>query len=118
MGMIRTIERNMARNRMKDAGYDKVNRRMGMTAGNGRMQARAAERDWRGRKNSRKKFAVVAKIRESDPPIWKRILWGDLEKKTEDVRKKEKMKRALANQVRKLHHGEAWQTIQKGATAR
>ena len=111
MSMTRSIARNIARNRLIDAGYERPNKRMSMTAKGGRKHAQAVERYHKGRKNSRKRLAYIAKIREEDPQIWRRILYGDLSKKAIEISKKASIRRALAIQARKVHRGEAWHTI-------
>lgn len=111
MSMTRTIARNIARNRLMDAGYERVNKRLSMTAGGGAKHAQIVERTHRGRKNSRRRAAYIAAIRKDDPQIWRRILFGDLAKKAVEISKKASFKRALENQARKVRKSEAWQTV-------
>lgn len=111
MSMTRTIARNIARNRLIDAGYERPNKRLSMTAQGGRKHAQAVERYHRGWKTSRKRAAYIAKIRKGDPQIWRRILYGDLAKKAIEISKKASFKRALEIQTRKVHRSEAWQTV-------
>lgn len=116
MSMTRTIARNIARNHLIDAGYERPNKRLSMTAQGGAKHAQMVERTHRGRKNSRKRMDYIRKIRENDPQIWRRILYGDLAKKIEPIVRKANLRRGLAIQARKIHKEEAWQTIQKGVT--
>lgn len=111
MSMTRTIARNIARNRLMDAGYERVNKRLSMTASGGAKHARMVERTHRGRKSSRRRAAYITKIRKNDPQIWRRILFGDLAKKAVKISKKASFKRALENRARKVHKSEAWQTV-------
>lgn len=113
MSMTRTIARNIARNHLIDAGYERPNKRLSMTAGGGAKHAQMVERTHRGRKNSRKRAAYVAKIRKDDPQIWRRILFGDLAKKMEPIVRKANLRRGLAIQARKIHKEEAWQALSK-----
>ncbi len=111
MSLTRSIARNIARNRLIDAGYERPNKRLSMTAQGGKKHAQAVERYHKGRKNSRRRLAYIEMIRKDDPQIWRRILYGDLAKKAEEISKKASIRRALAIQARKVHRSEAWQTI-------
>lgn len=111
MSMTRSIARNIARNRLADAGYERVNKRLSMTAQGGAQHARAVERCHRGRKSSRKRAAYIAMIRKTDPQLWRRILYGDLAKKAVEISKKASLRRALAIQARKVHRSEGWHSI-------
>lgn len=116
MSMQRSIARNIARNRLKDAGYDRPNKRLGMSNGgkSGYIDTVMSQR--KGRRNSRMAKKFEAKLRASDPPVWKRVVFGDLKKKFEEASKRANLRRGLAIQARKVHRGEAWQTTRKGAT--
>lgn len=111
MSLTRSIARNIARNRLIDAGYERPNKRLSMTAQGGKKHAQAVERYHRGRKNSRRRLAYIEMIRKADPQIWRRILYGDLSKKAIEISKKASIRRALAIQARKVHRSEAWHTI-------
>ena len=102
MSMIRASKRNIARNRMKDAGYDKVNRRMSMTSGGAKQHIKMVERTHRGQKNSRKRRAYIDKVRAADPQIWRRVFSGDLEKKAVEAWKTASFRRAIASEARKM----------------
>ena len=86
MSMQRSIARNIAKNRLIDAGYERPGKRLSITA-NGRYK-RAEENVHRGRKNSRKRMAFFNKIRRLDPPTWRRVFCGDLSKKFAENSKK------------------------------
>lgn len=109
--MKRTILRNIARNRLIDAGYERPNKRLSMTAKGGRKHAQAVERYHRGWKTSRKRLAYINMIRKEDPQIWRRVLCGDLSRKFRENSKKVSLRRALAAQALKIHRGEAWQPV-------
>ena len=111
MSLTRSIARNIARNRLIDAGYERPNKRLSMTAKGGKKHAQAVERYHKGRKTSRRRRAYIEMIRKADPQIWRRILYGDLSKKAIEISKKASIRRALAIQARKVHRSEAWQTI-------
>ena len=111
MSMKRTILRNIARNRLIDAGYERPNKRLSMTAKGGRKHAQAVERYHRGWKTSRKRLAYIDMIRKEDPQIWRRVAFGDLSRKFRENSKKVSLRRALAAQARKIHRGEAWQPV-------
>lgn len=110
MSMTRTIARNIARNKLKDAGYERPNKRLGMTAGGNRGYIDTMMSQRHGRKNSRKGKAFEAKIRENDPPVWRRILYGDLKDKFEASFRKASVNRAIGFQVKKVHRGRVWET--------
>lgn len=86
MSMQRAIARNIAKNRLIDAGYERPGKRLSITA-NGRYK-RAEENVHRGRKNSRTRRAFFNKIRRLDPPTWRRVFCGDLSKKFSENSKK------------------------------
>lgn len=86
MSMQRSIARNIAKNRLIDAGYERPGKRLSITA-NGRYK-RAEENVHRGRKNSRKRTEFFNKIRRLDPPTWRRVFDGDLSKKFAENSKK------------------------------
>lgn len=77
--MIRTIKRNMARNRLKDMGYDRVNKRLGYR--NGVKGGRLRRATVRVNTRTRRRRAVWETFLKEHPPIWKRVLEGDLRKK-------------------------------------
>lgn len=106
MSMKRTIARNIVRNRLIDAGYERPNKRMGMTAG-GRGQITTAMRQRKGLPNSRMAKRFEKKLREKDPQIWKRVLNGDLSKKFRENSKKVSLKRAIAIQAKRMHRDKA-----------
>ena len=89
MSMIRKMQREIARQRLMDAGYDRVNRRL----------------DWRKtsqRKTSRRRASFLRKCLEQNPPVWRRILWGDLAKKAVEAEKKAALKRAIESEKKKM----------------
>ena len=116
MSMQRSIARNIARNRLKDAGYDRPNKRLGMSNGgkSGYIDTVMSQR--KGRKNSRTARRFETKLRAGDPPVWKRVIFGDLKKKFEEASKRANLRRELAIQARKVHRGKAWQTTRKAVT--
>lgn len=101
MSMIRSLKRNIAKGRLQDAGYDRVNKRMSMTAG-GSHKREAEERGTRGRRNSRMRSAFLEKRRKNDPPVWRRVTEGDLAKKAEEAVKKASLRRAIASEKKKM----------------
>lgn len=113
MSMQRSIARNIARNQLIDNGYERPNKRLGMTAGGkrGYIDTRISQR--KGRKNSRMAKKFEANLRASDPQIWKRILRGDLKGKFKKAVERANLRRALAIEARKIHRGEAWQKLGK-----
>ena len=77
--MIRTIKRNMARNRLKDMGYDRVNKRMGIRNGmKGNRVLRRQVRNGQKSPTGRDRLGVFLK---EHPAIWQRVLNGDLAKR-------------------------------------
>ena len=76
--MLRSIKRNIARSRMKDMGIDHVNHKMAHRQNDTLIKncVQALQKTKNGR---RRLLAIYAK----NPPIWKRIIEGDL-KKTAD----------------------------------
>lgn len=101
MGMMRSLQRNIARARLTDAGYDRVNKRMSMTAG-GSHKREAEERGHRGRKDSRKRRAFLDNRRKLDPPVWRRVTEGDLARKAEEASKKASLRRLIAFEGKKM----------------
>ena len=99
MSMTRTIAREIAKNRLKDAGYDRVNKRIGMTAGGRREHEMEEKMHGSGTRPSRMKMAFLAKQREKNPQVWRRVLYGDLAKAAENAWKKASLHRALRNQA-------------------
>ena len=106
MSMRRTIARNIARERLKDAGYERVNRRMSMSTG-GRRRLKLARKIMSGRK---RRWYIQYRL-HMDPPVWRRVFDGDLEKEAVKAWKKASLRRELANQARKVHRGEAWNRL-------
>lgn len=111
--MVRTIARNIARNALIDNGYERPNKRLGMTVNGKRGYIDMTISQRRGRKNSAMAKKLEGKMRISDPQVWKRILCGDLKTKFKKGVEKANLRRALARQVRKIHNGEAWQKLGK-----
>lgn len=72
MGMIRILKRSIAKARLKDAGYERINKRMGMRAA------------------------------KYDPPVWRRVTEGDLAEKAEEASKKASLKRKIADEAKKM----------------
>ena len=107
MSMHRTFARNIARNRLIDAGFERPNKRMGMTAGGKRGYIDTVMSQRLGRKKSRMAMKLERKLRTNDPAVWRRALHGDLAKKFEEAWKKASFKRALASQARKVHREKA-----------
>ena len=103
MSMQRSIARNIARNRLIDAGYERPNKRMSITAQGGAGKRQMDERSHRGRKNSRKRREFLVMVRRLDPPTWRRVLTGDISRKFEENSKKVWFKRGLANQEKRVH---------------
>lgn len=101
MSMIRKMQREIARQRLTDSGYDRVNRRLDWTK-EGRNKRDAEEKYHRGWKTSRRRAAFLRKRREQDPPVWRRILWGDLEKKAVMAGKRASLKRAIESERKKM----------------
>jgi len=101
MSMIRKMQREIARQRLMDAGYDRVNRRLGWTK-EGANKRDAEEKYHRGWKTSRRRAAFLRKRLEQDPPAWRRILWGDLKKKAVEAEKKASLKRAIESEKKKM----------------
>ena len=103
MSMHRTFARNIARNRLIDAGFERPNKRMGMTSGGKRGYIDTEMSQRRGWKNSRMARKMERKLRAKDPAVWRRALYGDLAKKFEEAWKKASFLRALGSQARKVH---------------
>lgn len=83
--MIRSIKRNMARNRLKDMGYDKVNKRMGIRNDlKGNRVSRVQIRNGMKTPASRDR---LSKFLDEHPAVWKRVLVGDLAKKAKAAEK-------------------------------
>ena len=76
--MLRSIKRNIARNRMKDMGIDHINHKMAHRQ-NDTLIKNTVQALQKTRNGRRRLIAIYAK----NPPIWKRIIEGDL-KKTAD----------------------------------
>ena len=108
MSMHRAIARNIARERMIDSGIDRPNKRMSRTGQGGERHGEMLDKAHRGRKNSRRKKAFLEMMRRKDPPVWKRIVCGDLADDAVKAWKKASFRRGLANQERKVHRGEKW----------
>lgn len=103
MSMQRTIARNIARNRLIDAGYERPNKRMGITSQGGAGKRQMDERSHRGRKNSRRRRAFLEAMRRLDPPTWRRVFNGDISKKFAENSKKVWFRRELAIQEKRVH---------------
>ena len=106
MSMRSTIARNIARERLKDAGYERVNRRMSMSTG-GRRQLKLTKKTM---SSGKRRWYIQARL-HLDPPVWRRVFDGDLEKEAVKAWKKASLRRGLANQARKVHRGEAWDRL-------
>ena len=113
MSMQRSIARNIARNQLIDNGYERPNKRLGMTANGKRGYIDTQISQRRGRKNSTMAKKLEGKMRMADPQIWKRVLCGDLKEKFKKAVEKANLRRALARQARKVHRGEAWKRVGK-----
>lgn len=111
MSMTRSIARNIARNRLTDAGYERPNKRMAMTTEGRRGWIDTMLSQRKGRSNSRMARKLGNMLRKEYPQTWKRVLFGDLSKKFDENSKKVSFRRGLANQERKVHRGEAWAKI-------
>lgn len=98
MSMKRTIAREIARNRLKDAGYERVNKRIGMTTGGKREHEMEEKMHGSGTRPSRMKRAFLEKQREKNPQVWRRVLYGDLAKAAENAWRKASFHRALQKQ--------------------
>lgn len=101
MGMMRSLKRGIAKARLAEAGYDRVNKRMSVTA-EGAKKRQAEERNHGSRRKSRTINAFFQKRREEDPPVWRRVTEGDLAKKAEEASKKVWLKRNIANEAKKM----------------
>ena len=77
--MIRTIKRNMARNRLKDMGYDRVNKRLGYR--NGLKGGRVMRKQIRNGMKTAGGRDRLNRFLAEHPAIWERVLVGDLRKK-------------------------------------
>ena len=103
MSMQRPLARNMARERLADAGYERPNRRMSVTSQGGAKKRQMDEQSHRGRKNSRRRKAFLSAMRRLDPPVWRRVFNGDISKKFDENSKKVWFKRGLAIQEKRVH---------------
>lgn len=112
MSMQRSIARNIARNRLIDAGYERPNKRMSITAQGGAGKRQMDEKFHRGRKNSRRRRAFLESLRRLDPPTWRRVFSGDISKKFAENQKKVWFKRGLANQEKRVHKQRMRQLMQ------
>lgn len=112
MSMQRSIARNIARNRLIDAGYERPNKRLGITAQGGAGKRQMDEKSHRGRKNSRRRRAFLEKMRRLDPPTWRRVFNGDISKKFRENSKKVWFKRGLAIQEKRVHKQRMRQLMQ------
>lgn len=91
--MIRSIKRNIARNLLKDMGYDKVNKRMGYRNGmKGGRVTRVQIRNGMKTPASRDRLGVFLK---EHPPVWKRVLQGDLKSRAQQAFAQESRKRKI-----------------------
>ena len=106
MSMRRTIARNIARERLKDAGYERVNRRMSMSTG-GRRRLKLTKKTM---SSGKRRWYIQARL-HLDTPVWRRVFNGDLEKEAVKAWKKASFHRELARQARKVHRGEAWNRL-------
>ena len=106
MSMRRTIARNIARERLKDAGYERVNRRMNMSTG-GRRRLKLTKKTM---SSGKRRWYIQARL-HLDPPVCRRVFDGDLEKEAVKAWKKASFHRGLASQARKVHRGEAWSRL-------
>lgn len=106
MGMMRSLKRSIAKARLKDAGYDRVNKRISVTAG-GVKKRRAEERGRRGRLKSRTRDAYFQMRRKEDPPVWRRVTEGDLAKKASEASRKAWFHRNIANEAKKMQKKQA-----------
>lgn len=102
MSMIRKIQREIARNRLADAGYDKVNKRLGMTGKGRASDVNTMLSQRRGFRNSRMARKFATRLWKDLPPVWKRVLVGDLAEQAEQASKKASMKREIAYEKRKM----------------
>lgn len=107
MSIQRSIARNIARNRLIDAGYERPNKRMAMSAGGKRGYIKTVISQRKGLKNSRMARAFEEKLRESDPPIWRRVLCGDLSKEFAENSAHVWFKRGLYTQAKRVHRNTA-----------
>ena len=90
MSMRRKIAREIARNRLKDAGFEKVNRRLDATA------------EGKKKRSLKQRKKIGPDAWKKDPPVWRRVLTGDLEEKAVEAWKKASMHRAIRSQSRRI----------------
>lgn len=88
---IRKLERSIAKARLKEMGVERVNRKMGRY-----MNGSSERRIMRTRKG-RKRFA---RFLESDMPVWRRVLWGDLAKQYLKMKQQQKKKQRASAYAR------------------
>ena len=90
--MIRAIERNIARNRMKDMGFDKINKRMNTPMNPDKMPLPKVKKRMQRTAVGRRKLEV---IRKENMPLWKRVLWGEYRESSEKAEKKASYERMV-----------------------
>ena len=115
MSMRRKIAREIARNRLKDAGYERVNKRIGMTAG-GKREHEMEDKMHGNSRSSARKRAWLSEMRKKNPPVWRRVLYGDLAKAAENACKKASLHRALQKQSIQVMKHRKIRKITKPAT--
>lgn len=91
--MIRSIMRNMAKNRMKDMGIGNVNQKMHVRFGDkdtmpGREAIVKMQKTAQGR-------GKLAKALKDHPPMWKEVLCGSKKKEADEASKKAGNKRLI-----------------------
>lgn len=79
--MIRAIKRNIARNLLKDMGYDQVNRRLGYR--NGLKNGRVTNVQIRNGMKTPSSRDRLNKFLKEHPAVWQRVLYGDLKEKAQ-----------------------------------
>ena len=79
--MIRTIKRNIARNLLKDMGYDQVNRRLGYR--NGLKNGRVTNVQIRNGMKTPASRDRLNKFLKEHPAVWQRVLYGDLKERAQ-----------------------------------
>lgn len=91
--MIRTIKRNIARNLLKDMGYDQVNRRLGYR--NGLKNGRVTNVQIRNGMKTPASRDRLGKFLKEHPAVWQRVLYGDLKSRAHQAFVQESRKRKI-----------------------
>lgn len=106
--MLRSIKRNIAKNRMKDAEVDKVNRRMSIRQNRTDAPSRIKIAKMSKTAQGRRKLAVIFR---KNPPMWKSVLTGEFRKEADKAFIKKSQEREFRRHPEKAE--EAAQKIRK-----